>query len=289
MDTTDEVTTAEPDDDRGPVERSSLLAGKVAVISGGASGIGLATARLLKEAGAAVVLFDVDAAAGKSAAGDLGALFVPGDVGEAGDWEEVIATATAELGGVDLGYVNAGVVTSEADITALSDDAYRRIMRVNVDGVVLGIRALVPAIESRGGGAIVATASLAGLISYSPDPIYALTKHAVVGLVRALAPQLLARGITVNAICPGLVDTPLLSPEAKEVVAAAGFPLIPANEIAEAVLGRMIGTESGRAWVCQAGRETVAYRFAGVPGPGGHAAGRTPPPALSAFDQVRPE
>ena len=79
-------------------------------------------------------------------------------------------------------------------MTAVTDESYRRIVSVNVDGVFYGVRAVVPSIEARGGGAIVATASLAGLISYSPDPVYAMTKHAVVGLVRALAPQLRSQG-----------------------------------------------------------------------------------------------
>src|SRR5207245_7066492 len=123
-------------------------------------------------------------------------------------------------------YMNAGVTTGEAAIDKLTDQQYRRIMGPNVDGVLFGFRACVPAIERRGGGALVATASLAGLIAFPPDPIYTLTKHAVVGLVRSLAPQLEAHGITVNAVCPGIVDTPLVGDEAKKVLGEAGFPLI---------------------------------------------------------------
>ena len=189
-------------------------------------------------------------------------------------------SASESFGGIDLVFLNAGVITPEPDVTEITDEAYRRIVSANVDGVFYGVRAVVPSMEGRGGGAIVATASLAGLISYSPDPVYAMTKHAVVGLVRALAPQLESKRITINAICPGLVDTPLLSAEAKAMAADVGFPLIPATDIAEAVLDRMTGVETGRAWVCQPGREAMAYRFAGVPGPGGAAAGRTPPAAL---------
>src|ERR671934_1503755 len=97
------------------------------------------------------------------------------------------------------------VVTQQPDITQLTEAQYRRIMGPNVDGVVFGARAVVPAIAARGGGAIVATASLAGLIAFAPDPIYTLTKHAVVGFVRSLAQPLESRGITINAVCPGIV------------------------------------------------------------------------------------
>jgi NAD(P)-dependent dehydrogenase (short-subunit alcohol dehydrogenase family) len=152
--------------------------------------------------------------------------------------------------------------------------------------VFFGVRAVTPALERRHGGAIVATASLAGLIAYSPDPVYAMTKTAVVGLVRALAPQLTARNITINAICPGLVDTPLLGPDARAMVEAANFPLIPVSDIGEAVFARVIGTETGQAWVCQMNREPISYRFANVPGPRGEIAGRTPPAGLAADEEL---
>lgn len=262
------------------------LEGKVAVITGGASGIGLATARRLSASGALIVVVDLAEDKGERLAAELRACYVPADVGDPADWDRVVAEADRSFGGIDLAFLNAGVITPESDVTAVSDESYRRIVSVNLDGVFFGVRAVVPSIEARGGGAIVTTASLAGLISYSPDPVYAMTKHAVVGLVRALAPQLQAKGITINAICPGLVDTPLLSAEAKAMAAEAGFPLIPATDIAEAVHGRMIGSETGRAWVCQSGREATVYRYAGVPGPAGAAAGRTPPAALAAHDQL---
>ena len=262
------------------------LGAKVAVVTGGASGIGLATARRLADAGASLVLVDLAEEAGHRLAAELGARYVRADVGVPSDWDRVVSTALQAFGGIDLAFLNAGVITPEPDVTAVTEESYRRIAGANIAGVFYGVRAVVPSIHRRGGGSIVATASLAGLISYSPDPVYAMTKHAVVGLVRALAPQLGDKGITINAICPGLVDTPLLSAEAKEIAAAAGFPLIAAADIAEAVLGRMIGVETGCAWVCQSGREAVSYRFAGVPGPSGAAAGRTPPAALAAHDQI---
>ncbi|HEV3365861.1 MAG TPA: SDR family oxidoreductase, partial [Acidimicrobiales bacterium] len=155
----------------------------------------------------------------------------------------------------------------------------------NVDGVVFGVRALVPALTARGGGAIVATASLAGLIGFSPDPVYCLTKHAVVGLVRSLVPQLAEHHITINAVCPSIVDTPMIG-EQREMLEQSGFPLIDASAVAAAVVERLSGEESGQAMVIQAGREALAFRFGRPPGPrAGGVVGQLPPTEFAAHDQ----
>ncbi|HEV3366232.1 MAG TPA: SDR family NAD(P)-dependent oxidoreductase, partial [Acidimicrobiales bacterium] len=146
------------------------LSGKVAVVTGGGSGIGRATAARLADTGASVAVVDLDGAAAGRAADELGGLAVQADVGRSDAWPGIIEAVTSRFGGIDLAHLNAGVMTGEADITKLDDDTYRRAMGVNVDGVVFGVRALVPALTARGGGAIVATASLAGLIGFSPDP-----------------------------------------------------------------------------------------------------------------------
>lgn len=272
-----------PTDDRA--RSAATLEGRVALVTGGASGIGRAAARRLAAAGASIVLADLDDERGREVAEGLGGQFVRADVGDPDAWPEVIAAAEDRFGGLDVAFLNAGVTTGASLLSEVTDDAYRRIMRVNVDAVLFGARAVAPLLKRRGGGAIVATASLAGLIAYSPDPVYAATKHAVVGLVRALAPQLEADHITVNAICPGLVDTPLLGEQAKALVQSAGFPLIDPEAIAKAVYERVVGAETGQAWVCQAGREAIRYRFSGVPGPAGSGLGRTPPEELRAYDQ----
>lgn len=233
--------------------------GKVVIVTGGASGIGLATVQRFKGEGAAVVVADL-------AEGPEGDVFVHTDVSKPEDWPAVVAAAE-KLGGLDAAYLNAGVTTGEPDITKLTDAQYRRIMGANVDGVVFGIRAVVPAMEARGGGAIVATSSLAGLISFAPDPIYTLTKHAVVGVVRSLARQLEAKNITINAVCPGIVDTPLVGTEAVTALSEAGFPIIAPERIADAVFALATGPDTGHAVVCQAGREPVPYEFRDVPGP----------------------
>jgi NAD(P)-dependent dehydrogenase (short-subunit alcohol dehydrogenase family) len=267
-------------------EKMKTLSGKVALVTGGASGIGLASASRLAESGATVAVVDIDATAAESAASLLGGVAVHADVSRSDQWPGIVEGITGRLGGIDLAHLNAGVTTGEADISLLTDAQYRRALGVNVDGVAFGIRALVPAMTSRGGGSIVATASLAGLIGYSPDPIYALTKAAVVGLVRALAPQLAEKHITINAICPGLVDTPLID-DVRELLEQSGFPIIDPSAVADAVLGCLTGEESGRAMVVQAGREALSFRFARPPGPrAAGAEGKLPPKELTAHDQA---
>jgi NAD(P)-dependent dehydrogenase (short-subunit alcohol dehydrogenase family) len=258
-----------------------VLEGKVAVITGAASGIGRACVTRFAAEGATVVSVDIAADAVRQVATELGGVAVRADVSQPADWAAVV-DAVRTLGGVDMVYLNAGVTTPEGDIAALTDDQYRRILNVNVDGVVFGARALVPELIARGGGALVATASLAGLVAFAADPIYAMTKHAVVGLVRGLALRLADQGITVNAVCPGLVDTPLVD-NVRDVLAAAQFPLIAPQAVVEAVLGCMVGEATGQAVVVQAGREATPYRFARPPGPRlAGAEGRVPPGMLAA-------
>ncbi len=242
------------------------LEGKVAVVTGAASGIGLATARRLHSEGATIVAVDIAEAGTLKVADELEGIPVPADVSSPAAWELIARTARG-LGGVDIVHLNAGVTTGREDIADLGDDEYRRIMAVNIDGVVFGARAMVPELILRGGGAMVATSSLAGLIAFPGDPIYTLTKHAVVGLVRSLAPRLKEQHITVNAVCPSLVDTPLINGEIRDLIIDSGFPLIGPEAVAEAVYHCVIGEETGKAIVVQAGLEPTAYRFARPPGP----------------------
>ncbi len=262
------------------------LAGKVAVVTGGGSGIGLATATRLAAAGASVAVVDLDGDSAERAAAELGGLALQADVGRSDEWPGIVDAVTARFGGVDLAHLNAGVTTGESDITAVTDEIYRRATGVNVDGVFFGVRALVPAMAGRGGGSIVATASLAGLIGFSPDPIYCLTKHAVVGLVRSLEPQLADKGITVNAVCPSIVDTPLIA-DMREVLESSGFPLIDVGSVAAAVVDLLSGDATGQAMVIQAGREAIPFRFARPPGPrAGGTVGQMPPKEFAAHDQA---
>ncbi len=239
---------------------------RVALITGGASGIGLATARLLSSEGSPVVLADRDERAGRQAAEDVGGSFVRTDVSDLGSVQHAVDAAEREHGRLDLVVLNAGITTGETPIDKLDLEQYRTIVGVNVDGVVFGVRSALPALRRSGGGSIVVTASLSGLTPYPQDPIYSMTKHAVVGLTRSLAQPLKADGVTVTCICPGFVSTPLIDAY-RERFTQVGLPLLEADDVAAAVLEAAGSRESGQAWVCQPGRPAEPYRFRGVPGP----------------------
>lgn len=242
----------------------------VAMVTGAGSGIGLATARRLHRLGMRLVLVDRDPSSVGRLAQRLGAVAVVGDVTDPAVNERAVQAATDRYGRLDLLHANAGRMTSRAlaavDIASMDLDAYRATMGVNVDAVVFGIRAAMPALRGERHAGIVVTASLAGLTPYPPDPIYTMTKHAMVGLVRSLAEPLAACGVTISAVCPGFVDTPLIA-EARHEFIAADFPLITAADAAAAVEHAWRAAEPGALWVVQPGREPIAYRPAGVPGP----------------------
>lgn len=226
-------------------------------MTGGASGIGAAIVERLGAEGLEVDVLD---------------LATGFDVSQPEHWERV--------GPVDVACLNAGVLGGVADPAAISLDDYRRALAVNVDGVVLGVRRLAQVMPA--GGRIVCTASLAGLTAMADDPVYAATKHAVVGFVRSVAPSLAARGISIGAICPGIVDTPMLSGHARERLEQAGFPLLQADDVADAVWTALESGETGHAWVVQPGREPLDFRFANVPGPRTESGANVdPPPSLS--------
>ena len=249
-----------------------------ALVTGGASGIGRAIVRRLAAEGMTLLVVDVDEPAGREVASEVGGAFVRADVSSTRDWERL----AGEAGPLRLACLNAGVGTATADVTELSDEEYRRVLGVNVDGVVFGVRALAPLLE--GGGGIVATASLAGLVPIDGDPIYGLTKHAVIGFVRSVAPQLERRGIAITAVCPGIADTPLVGAAARAQLDAAGFPLLQPEEVAGAVVVAAESGQTGQAWVCQPGREPLQFRFPNVPGPRTPGAeGLRPPVDAEAF------
>jgi NAD(P)-dependent dehydrogenase (short-subunit alcohol dehydrogenase family) len=215
---------------------------RTALVTGGASGIGAAIAALLERDGTEVAVLD---------------LATGFDVGDAAAWESV--------GPVEVAFLNAGVATGETEIGALTDGDYRRALGANVDGVVFGVRRLAQVMAP--GSAIVATASLAGLTPMPLDPVYTLTKHAVVGFVRAVAPQLAARGIRIDALCPGYADTPIVGEEPRQRLGEQGVPLLAPERVAEAALAAARSEETGQVWVVQPGREPLVYEFRGVPGP----------------------
>jgi NAD(P)-dependent dehydrogenase (short-subunit alcohol dehydrogenase family) len=251
------------------------LEGKVALVTGGASGIGRATARRFASEGARVAIVDLNEDEGTAVARELGGWFGRADVGDLDQMQSVVDTVVRDLGGLDIAYLNAGVTTGERDIWSLTPQAYRRAVGVNVDGVVFGARAAVPAMTN--GGALIATASLAGLVAYPGDPIYSLTKHAVVGFVRSAAEQLAERNITINAVCPGFTETAMLEGFV-EAFQEADFPLLQPDDVAGAVLTAVTSGQTGQVFVCQPGRTCEPYKFRGVPGPRAEGAEGMEPP-----------
>jgi NAD(P)-dependent dehydrogenase (short-subunit alcohol dehydrogenase family) len=209
-----------------------------AIVTGGEGGLGRAMCARLRAEG-----FEVDSL-------DLVSGF---DVTDPDDWDRV--------GRVDLACLNAGILTGESDPRLLSVEQYRHAVAVNVDGVVLGVRRLAQVMD---GGVIIATASLAGLTAMPTDAIYALTKHAVVGFVRSVAPLLAP--LRINAVCPGIADTAMIDGQ-REAFAASGFPLLAPEEVAEAMWRAATSSGSGECWFVQPGRDPAPFRFPNLPGP----------------------
>jgi NAD(P)-dependent dehydrogenase (short-subunit alcohol dehydrogenase family) len=230
----------------------------VALVTGGASGIGAASARALAARGARVAVLDVDEARGAEVAKETGGWFVLADVGSSHDWSRAVATVEATVGPIQIAHLNAGVMTlppsadlgAGGELTAISDAAYRKVVGVNVDGVFFGLRALIPGMAKRARGRIVVTASLGGLVAVPFDPLYAMTKHALVGLVRSAAPALAARGISIAAVCPGGVDTPLVP----DSVRALAPPLLAAADVGRAVVEIAEAARDGGIFVVRPGR-----------------------------------
>ncbi|HEU4658427.1 MAG TPA: SDR family NAD(P)-dependent oxidoreductase [Capillimicrobium sp.] len=245
----------------------SKLRDRVALVTGGASGLGRATALALAEAGAEVVIADVDAEAGRAVAEQVGGHFVATDVADPAANEAMVAFATERCGGLDLVFLNAGLVSGTAIGHDFDVERYRRVMGVNLDGVVFGTNAAIPALRARGGGSIVATASLAGLAPVPMDPIYAANKHAVVGLTRSLGPALAPERIRFNAVCPGFAVSAMTAP-LEGALKQAGLDLIPAETVADTVVRIFAGEGTGECWFIQLRREPDVFRFRNVPGPG---------------------
>ena len=238
--------------------------GKRVLVTGGASGIGLETVRLLAAQGATVIVADIDGPRAETAACEVGGTATVLDVADSLAWQRFAEGLAGD--GLDLAVLNAGMLTGEDRVAHLTDDQYLRALSVNVGGVVHGVRALRPVLAQRG-GAIAVTASLAGLVAFPSDPVYALTKHALVGFVRSVAPQLAAEGVRINLVCPGITDTPLVTPEWRAALDAANFPTMAPTQIAAALVEALGLADTGQALVCQPGRAATLFRFPNVPGP----------------------
>ena len=203
------------------------LRGKGAVITGGGRGIGAVAARLLAEAGATVVLAarsreQLDATAEELRAAGHRAFPVPCDVADPGQVAALAAAAVEHCGTVDVLVNNAGFAHS-APLKAITLEEWNRIFAVNVTGTFLCAQAFLPGMLERGWGRIVNVASIAGKMGAPYISAYAATKHAVVGFTRALGAEVAARGVTVNAVCPGYVDTEMTTESVARIVKKTGI------------------------------------------------------------------
>lgn len=187
-----------------------IFGGQTLLISGGATGLGAATAMLAAEAGARVAIFDVNEADGVAVARATGGRFWHVDVGSADEWAAAVAAVTAELGPIGFAHLNAGIMTRPLDVALsvppIEDFAlgrYEALRRVNIDGVMFGLQALLPHMVRSGGGAVTITSSMGGLAPIPFDPVYSMTKHALVGLVRSLGAAYHSGPVRINSICPG--------------------------------------------------------------------------------------
>jgi 15-hydroxyprostaglandin dehydrogenase (NAD) len=257
------------------------IEGKVALVTGAGSGIGRATAMRLSREGASIVVVDVnddgaretveqiETAGGKAAARHA-------DVSSDDSARGMIAFAEETFGGLDILHNNAGIITGAPRWPDNEPAEWSRMLDINLRGVILGTQFAIPAMRKRGGGAIVSTASMAGIgWGYGPNPVYAAAKGGVVLFTSSLAPLAMSDNIRANCVCPGVVDTPML----KGAAAAAdsedrgltserlrGFQILSPDEIADGVVS-LIRDDSlaGRALLLRNGQPPELWRLPEMP------------------------
>ena len=239
------------------------LTGQRAFITGGASGIGAEMARRFTREGASVVIADVNDTLGKAIAVEVGAEYVHLDVTDSTAWEKIITTHKP----FDIVCLNAGVATKTDVFGAtvdypfqhLDNDSYQHIMSINVDGVVFGARAVIPGMVDRKSGHILVTASLAGIVAIAADPIYGLTKHAMVGLTKSLGAALEPHGVCVSALCPAFLDTPLLSDNTRKNLSLLGLGIMDVSIAGDLAMRALTERVSGSQWIVMDGQSISQY------------------------------
>ena len=249
--------------------------GKVAVVTGGANGIGAAVCRGFAQRGGKVVVVDRDAEAGEALATEIGsaAIFRAADVTRAADVAAYVKAAVDTFGTIDCFYNNAGIEGRVAPTAEYDEAVFDAVMGVNVKGVFLGLRHVLPVMIRQGRGAVVNTASIAGLVGTVGMPAYVASKHAVIGLTKVASGEVGPLGIRVNAVCPGPIATRMVqdiakqvspnNPESIEERYSAGIPLRrygTAEEVANLVLflcSDLAANITGAQYVVDGGRTAV--------------------------------
>jgi NAD(P)-dependent dehydrogenase (short-subunit alcohol dehydrogenase family) len=239
--------------------------GKVVLVTGAGSGIGRATARAFAKAGAQVAIADISSTNGeettrliKDAGGIASFHYV--DVASEDSVQAMIASVLEQYGGLDIAHNNAGIEAKTVPLAELPSENWRRVLDVNLSSVFYCLKAQIPLMQKRGGGAIVNTASASGLIGGYNLSAYTATKHGVVGITKAAAIDYANQNIRINALCPGLVDTPFLDqlPQPMKDRLIFGTPigrLGNVDEMAQAVL-----------WLCSDGASYVTGHSLSVDG-----------------------
>ena len=214
-----------------------MLKNKVVLVTGAASGIGRAIALVAAREGARLVLSDLDAHAGNETAKQVRAvgaeaLFADSDAGKSDDAQALVDQAMAHYGRLDVACNNAGIGGASALLADYPLDAWAQVINVNLSGVFYGMRAQIPAMLLNGGGAIVNTASILGMVGMATAPAYTAAKHGVIGLTQAAAIAYSAQGVRINAVGPGFIHTPM-------VHALEDDPIVKAALIAAHPIGRL--------------------------------------------------
>ncbi|WP_194911950.1 SDR family oxidoreductase [Catenulispora rubra] len=235
----------------------------VALVTGAGNGIGAALCAKLAASGHRVVVVDIDPEATAKSAESCGGIAFPADVSDLDQNRAMVAYAVEHFGRLDIAVLNAGVSSDQPPDLPLDVERYRRVLGVNVDGLAFGIDATVPEL-ARHAGRILVTASLAGLGPDQANPLYALTKSAAIGYVRAIAASLEQRDVRINALCPGFTDTAILG-ITRRLIRKQGFPLLSPDDVADAALTVLAEPGTGQAWTAVAGRPPQLFAFPPLP------------------------
>lgn len=231
---------------------------RVILITGGANGLGAAMVRHFTAAGHCVAVADTDAAASQQLAEVTGCLFIPTDVGVFADNQAAVTKTVERFGRLDAVCLNAGVPGGTSIGERFDPDRYRQSMRVNLDGVVYGANAALPHLRANS-GAILITSSIAG-IAPATDLYYSAAKHALIGFTRSLALLLQKDHITVNAICPGFINTRIIA-RVRDALTARAIAIAEPEHVAAAAATILDSPTTGQAWEVQAGKPVIPVGF----------------------------